>query len=77
MNCRTGEIGSYTELVKSGSSEDELLAIQRSQMTARQAARSAVSLHDNRSTLGKLRVDYNNMTSNQRKQFRKKLNKKK
>jgi len=74
MNCDTGEIRCLTDteiaeelcnIVRN----NEVL-INNNDMTAKQKLEMKVSLHDNRSKLGKLRVK---LTKNQRRRERKRL----
>lgn len=72
MDVSTGQIGTKEELLDEGSKLDDLVAIRDGEMTAKQHATRLVSKQDNRSTLGKVRVEWNRMTPNQRKRARKK-----
>ena len=75
MNCDNGRIGLEDELLAEGADPDKLVPIRMAQATARQRGMGRVSPHDNRSELGKLRVETNKMTRNQRKAQRRKLKK--
>ena len=77
MNCDTWEILKYKEEFDNipDNARKALVQIRSEEITEKQMRENRVSLHDNRSALGKLRVSYNAMSANQRKALRKKRRK--
>ena len=73
MNIDTGKIVDRKDIPEG--KEDDFLPADTQEMTPKQKQQGFVHPKDSRSVLGKRRVAYVNMTRNQRKRLRKKLQK--